>query len=136
MFFKNFFFIIASSWSCVRWLDWMSNRFCSNLQVNSRKFFCFLKNLNSNWKKKKKKKRYGIGTHQYDTSSKARAPAWCDRVLYRSVGKVNIIIVCIMLNINFLSLNRLFVNVIRVMNCWIAIIVLFQRCLRLNYGLK
>ena len=28
--------------------------------------------------------KYDVGTNQYDTSDKRRAPAWCDRIMYRA----------------------------------------------------
>jgi Endonuclease/Exonuclease/phosphatase family len=32
--------------------------------------------------------KYNVGTNDYDTSEKRRTPAWCDRLLYRGLGRV------------------------------------------------
>ncbi|QIX01736.1 hypothetical protein AMS68_007253 [Peltaster fructicola] len=32
--------------------------------------------------------KYNVGSNEYDTSEKRRSPAWCDRILYRGLGKI------------------------------------------------
>ncbi|KAJ3349984.1 inositol polyphosphate 5-phosphatase [Allomyces javanicus] len=36
--------------------------------------------------------KYNNGTHTYDTSEKNRIPAWCDRILYKSLAKLNLVV--------------------------------------------
>ena len=38
--------------------------------------------------------KYDVGSNNYDTSEKRRAPAWCDRILYRGPGKIKQIDYC------------------------------------------
>ena len=38
--------------------------------------------------------KYDVGSNNYDTSEKRRAPAWCDRILYRGPGKIKQINYC------------------------------------------
>lgn len=32
--------------------------------------------------------KYDVGSNHYDTSEKKRSPAWCDRLLYRGIGRI------------------------------------------------